>query len=222
MLYISFQPVKPQLSFSVNFLNHVSGPLRCLGGFQSTTEATMFQDSSSGNQLPIGSLTRSWRTPHHVITLILCPRAARLQQPYLAWSEHSSQNQRCLGWMWALAWPESHSTTAPDSSAGVLNIYYQIMCPDWWVNWLFILFSAGRFWQALVLHPWTPSHRWSSAWWQSAWGSPCCSCCWAACTSVPERRLSLHRTSRSTDLYIGIRWYRNGCRLIKTQGDFLK
>lgn len=186
----------------------------------------MLRDSSSGNQSLIGSLTRSWRTPRHVITLILCLRAARPQQPCPAWSERSTQNQRCLGWTWALAWPEIHSTTAPDSSAGVLNTYYQLMCLDWWANWLFISFPAGHFWQALVLHPWTPSHRWSSAWWRSAWGSPWCSCCWAACTSVPERRLSPHRTSQSTDLHIhalfGIRWYRSGCQADQISGRLFK
>lgn len=128
VLYISRQPVAGSKAtplfffFSVNLLNRLCGPLRCLGGFQSSTEAATFQGSSSGNQLLIGSLTRSWRTPHHVITRILCLRAARPQLPCLAWSEHSTQNQRCLGWMWALAWPEIHSTTAPDSSAGVLNL----------------------------------------------------------------------------------------------------
>lgn len=144
VLYVSRQPVAggkaTRLFFSVNLLNRLCGPLRCLGGFLSSTEAAMFQDSSSGNPLLIGSLTRSWRTPHHAITPIPCLRAARPQQPCLAWSEHSTQNQRCLGWMWALAWPETHSTTAPDSSAGAFNISYQLLCPGWWVSRLHLVF----------------------------------------------------------------------------------
>lgn len=48
---------EPQPSL-FNLLN-LCGPLRWPGGFQSSTAAPMFQDSSSGSQWLTGSLTRS-------------------------------------------------------------------------------------------------------------------------------------------------------------------